>query len=272
LHPTTTISPSEPEQKPSNYRKKLINIDRKTKRHSRPDRESKNVIPNLFRDLISHFHGEDEKVYMNNEALELLKKTGAVFMDSHFVGTSGRHFATYINKDALYPHTIETSRMGELFAEKNNDLDIDVVAAPAIGGIILSTWTAYHLTKQKGKEILGIYTEKTPTNDQILTRGYDKFVKGKHILVIEDLATTGGSVKKVVNTIRAAGGNVVGVCLMVNKDVDLITSDFIGAPLRWLSELKTPTYSVEECPMCKSEVPIDTRVGHGKKFLAAQHK
>lgn len=207
---------------------------------------------------------------MHNEALELLKKTNAVFMDSHFVGTSGRHMATYINKDALYPHTIETSRMGELFAEKNQDLAVDVVAAPALGGIILSTWTAYHLTKLKGREVLGIYTEKTTDGNQILTRGYDKFITGKNILVIEDLATTGGSVKKVVNTIREAGGNVVAVCLMVNKNVDDITTELIGAPLRWLSELKTETYTAEECPLCKNGVPVNTTVGHGKKFLEAQ--
>src|SRR6266568_5380513 len=135
---------------------------------------------------------------MNDEALELLKKTKALLTDSHFVGTSGRHMAIYINKDALYPHTKETSRMGELFAAKNNDLDIDVVAAPALGGIILSTWTAYHLSKLKKKEILGIYTEKNPDKNQIFTRGYDKLVKDKNVLIIEDLTTTGGSVKKVV--------------------------------------------------------------------------
>ncbi len=210
---------------------------------------------------------------MKNEAIQLLQKTNAIYMDSHFVGTSGRHMATYINKDALYPHVIETSRMGELFAKKNKDLDIDVVAAPALGGIILSTWTAFHLTKMKGKEILGIYTEKSADKtDQILTRGYDKFVKDKNILVIEDLATTGGSVKKVVNRIRTAGGNVVAVCLMVNKNVDEITSELIGAPLSWLSELKTETFEPENCPLCKKGIPIDTRVGHGKKFLEAQKK
>ena len=95
---------------------------------------------------------------MEDEVLALLKKTGAILTDSHFVGTSGKHMATYINKDALYPHTLETSRMGELFAEKNKDVEIDIVAAPALGGIILSTWTAYHLTKLKNKEVLGVYT------------------------------------------------------------------------------------------------------------------
>ncbi|CAN5131093.1 phosphoribosyltransferase family protein [soil metagenome] len=207
---------------------------------------------------------------MNNKAIELLTKTGAILPNDHFVGTSGRHFATYINKDALYPHTKETSEMGELFAEKNKDLDIDVVAAPAMGGIILSTWTAYHLSQLKGQEVLGIYTEKDADKNQIFTRGYDTYVKGKNVLIVEDLTTTGGSVKKVVDTVRKAGGNVVQVCVMVNKDPENVTSDLMGVPFSSLAELKVETYSAEECPLCKENVPINTKVGHGKKFLDAK--
>lgn len=207
---------------------------------------------------------------MNNEALDLLKQTQAILTDSHFVGTSGRHMATYINKDAMYPHTEATSRMGELFADKNKDLDIDVVVAPALGGIILSTWTAYHLTKLKGKEILGIYTEKTLDKNQVFTRGYDKLITGKNVLVIEDLAQTGGSVKKVVESVKAIGGTVVGVCVMVNKDPENITSELIGAPLSWLAELKTESYEEATCPLCQQGVSINTTVGHGKKYLESK--
>ena len=57
-----------------------------------------------------------------------------------------------------------------MFAEKFLDMDIDTVAAPALGGIILSQWTAYHLSELKGKEILGVYTEKTPEKEQIYQR------------------------------------------------------------------------------------------------------
>lgn len=207
---------------------------------------------------------------MANEALDLLKQTHAILADSHFVGTSGRHMPLYINKDALYPHPEAVSRMGELFAEMNKDLDIDVVAAPALGGIVLSTWTAYHLTKLKGKEVLGIYTEKDAIKNQVFTRGYDKLVTGKNVLVIEDLAQTGGSVKKVVASVKEVGGNVVQVCVMVNKDPEKITSELVGAPLSWLAELKTETWEADDCPLCKKGVPINTTVGHGKKFLEAQ--
>ena len=207
-----------------------------------------------------------------DEALELLQKTHALLMDSHFVGTSGRHMAIYINKDALYPHTAETSRMGELFAEKNKDFDFDVVAGPALGGIILSTWTAYHLSRLKNKEILGIYTEKDAEKNQIFTRGYDKLVKGKKVLVIEDLTTTGGSVKKVVDSVKNVGGDVVQVCVMVNRDPDNVNSDSIGAPFSSLAVLKAESWDEADCPLCKQNVPVDITVGHGKEFLRSKGK
>lgn len=212
-----------------------------------------------------------ENKIMKDEVIQLLKKTNAIFTDSHFVGTSGRHMSLYVNKDALYPHTKETSRMGELFAEKNKDLDIDVVVAPALGGIILSTWTAYHLSNLKKREILGVYTEKTPDKNQIFTRGYDALVKGKNVLVIEDNVTTGGSVKKVVNSVREAGGNVVAVCVMFNRNLN-ITSETIEAPFSSLAVIEAESWEEKDCPLCKQNVPIDTRVGHGKKYLEAKEK
>ena len=200
-----------------------------------------------------------------------LKKTKAILTDDHFVGTSGKHFATYINKDALYPHTKETSRIGELFAEKNKHLEIDVVAAPALGGIILSTWTAYHLSRLKDKEILGVYTEKNAEKNQIFTRGYDALVKEKNVLIIEDLTQTGGSVKKVVEAVRNVGGNVTHVCVMVNKDSININSETIGAPFSSLAVLDVPSYSAEDCPLCKQGIPINTTIGHGRKHLEARN-
>jgi orotate phosphoribosyltransferase len=209
---------------------------------------------------------------MNDKALQLLKDTNALLMDDHFVGTSGRHLNIYINKDALYPHTKQTSQMGELFAEKNKDLEIDVVAAPALGGIILSTWTAYHLSNLKNREILGVYTEKDAEKNQVFTRGYDALVKGKNVLVIEDLTTTGGSVKKVIQSVRNAGGNVIQVCVMVNRDPELVNSETIGAPFSSLAVLKAESWDEKDCPLCKKNLPINTTVGHGKKYLEEKNK
>ncbi len=205
-----------------------------------------------------------------SQILDLLKKTGAVLTDSHFVGTSGKHFATYINKDALYPHTKETSEVCKLMAEKIKDLEIDAVIGPSVGGIILSQWTASHLSEIKGKEVLGIYTEKNEEGNQVLKRGYDKQVAGKKVIIVEDLTTTGGSAKKVVETAKAAGAEVVGVVVMVNKNPKEVTSEFFGVPFYFLDVLEVPVYEEAECPLCKTGIPIDVRVGHGKKYLEAK--
>lgn len=208
---------------------------------------------------------------MEEELVTLLKKTGALITDDHLVGTSGRHMSVYVNKDMLLTHTAETSRAGELFAQKNKDLSIDVVVGPAMGAIILAQWTAFHLSKLKGKEILSVYTDKKPLEDgsdgQILKRGYDKIVEGKNILIVEDTTTTGGSVVKVAETVKAAGGNVVQLCVMVNRDPATINSDTLGWPFSWLASVPAESYPEDDCPLCASGVPVNTKVGHGKKFL-----
>lgn len=207
-----------------------------------------------------------------DNVLDILKKVGAVLTDDHFVYTSGKHGAVYINKDALYPHTEETSQVGMMLAKKAKDLDIDVVVGPALGGIILSTWTAYHLSSLKSKEILGVYTEKDENKNQVFTRNYDKLVKDKNVLVIEDLTTTGGSVAKVVETVKKAGGRVVTVIVMVNRSPKTVNGDTVGAPFMALGELPVEIWDSEKCPLCKAGAPINTNVGHGKKFLEQKNK
>jgi orotate phosphoribosyltransferase len=205
-----------------------------------------------------------------SDVISILKKVQAVLTDGHFVYTSGKHGSIYVNKDAVYPHTKETSQIGKLFAEKFKNKNIDVVAAPALGGIILSQWTAYHLSKLKKKEVLGVYTEKNAENGQIFTRGYDKLVKGKNVLVIEDLTTTGGSVRKVVDTVKAADGKVVGIGVMINRDPKNVTTEVVGGPFISLGILKAEAFDEKKCPLCKKGVPINTNAGHGKKYLEAK--
>jgi len=201
---------------------------------------------------------------MQNEVLNILKKAGAALSNDHFVGVSGLHFDTYINKDALIMHPLEVYKIGKLFAEKYKNDEIDVVVAPALGGIIFAQWTAYHLSLLTNKEVLAIYTEKTSDKDQVFTRGYDAQVFGKRVLVLEDVISTGGSVLKVINAVKKAGGEVVGVSVMVNKDPQKLNSETFGAPLYALCDLPIVLYTEDECPLCKAGIPINTTVGHGK--------
>ncbi len=205
-----------------------------------------------------------------NDIVLMLKQVGAIITDSHIVYTSGKHGSVYVNKDALYPHTALSSEVGEMFAQKNKDLDIDTVVAPALGGIILSQWTAYHLSKLKGKEIFGVYTEKDSEKNQVFTRGYDRFITGKRVLVIEDLTNTGGSVLKVVNSVRAAGGTVAAVSVMVNRSPDVVNEAMMGAPFSALGILRAEAFDESLCPLCASGVPINTTIGHGKKYMESK--
>ena len=201
------------------------------------------------------------------DIISILKNVGAIITDSHFVGTSGRHISAYINKDALISYPKHTSKVGKLFAEKFKNKNIEVVVAPAVAGIPFSQWTAYHLGVMNKKNVLSLYTEKTPENGQIFKRGYDLLVKNKRVLVIEDITTTGSSVKKVVQSVKKAGGKIVAVCVMVNRDLKLVNSKSIGAPFSSLGVFKVPSYSEKECPLCQNNIPINTQFGHGKKFL-----
>jgi orotate phosphoribosyltransferase len=202
--------------------------------------------------------------------VDTLKKIGAVITDDHFVYTSGKHGEVYINKDALYPYTKETSEVCLEMAQKFAKKEVEAVVGPALGGIILSQWVAYHLSKLKSKEIFGIYTEKDEHDDQVLRRGYDQIIKGKKVLVVEDLTTTGGSVKKVVNTIRAAGAEVVAVCVMVNRDPKNVNAQTVGAPFVAADVLEAKAYNEADCPFCKANRPINTKIGHGQKYLESK--
>lgn len=213
---------------------------------------------------------------MNSEEfLEILKSTGGYITNSHIIGTSGKHLDSYMNKDAIYPHTSKISQVCRAMAAPFAKDGIEAVVAPALGGIVLSQWVAHHLSEMTGKEVLAIYTEKTADKDQILTRGYDKLVAGKKVLVVEDILTTGGSVIKVVNTVKKVGAEVVAVSVMINRNPSVVTSEVVGAPLTALASLTLPAYDEGECPLCKQGVEINTSVGKGREYLekkAAQAK
>lgn len=216
------------------------------------------------------------------KVLELLKEAEGVFQ-GHFVYTSGKHAPRYLNKMALFAHPLLASKMGELFAQKYKNLpagrQVDVVVAPALGGIVLAQWVAYHLSRFKNREVIAVYTEKDKgtqasgaESNQIFTRGYDKYVEGKNVLVVEDIVTTGISVKKVVIAVNAAGGKIVEVCSIanINSEPSSITDELIGAKYSSLAELPVILYDEDNCKLCKDKVPINTNLGHGKKFLESR--
>jgi len=209
---------------------------------------------------------------MEKKVINILKKVGAIITDSHIVLTSGRHTSAYINPDNLLPNTNAVSQIAKIFADSFSQKNIDVVVGPAVGGIIISTWVAHHLSKIKKKSILGIFTEKDADKNQIFERGFDKLVKGKQVLVVEDITTTGGSAKKAADSVKKAGGNVVMVSVMVNRDPEKVNAKVIGYPYKPLATFNIESYDEKVCPLCQKNIPINTEVGHGKEYLEGKNR
>jgi orotate phosphoribosyltransferase len=205
-----------------------------------------------------------------DEVLDVLQKSGA-FRSGHFVLTTGRHSDSYINKDALYTYTHDTSRLCKEMALRYKDAGAEAVLGPAVAAAILSQWTAYHLTDLNGREVYATYADKDGKGGFILKRGYDKLLSGKKVLIVEDLTTTGGSILKVVNAAKAAGAEVIGVCVLCNRGE--VTAEMTGAPrIESLVHVQLDSWEAGECDLCKGDIPVNTDIGHGKEFLAKKEK
>lgn len=205
------------------------------------------------------------------EIMQLFTNAGAIVTGSHFVYNSGRHSSVYVNKDALYLHTNITRRLCEQMASSYDADTVDVVVGPVMGGIILSQWVAAALNARRTSgETLAVYAEKedTTSGSQFsFRRGYDTYIAGKRILVVEDVLTTGGSARKVVELVRQHSGDVVGLSALCNRG-NVQPHDVGNVPLQTLVTLPLDTYTEEECPFCKQRIPVNTELGKGKAFLA----
>jgi orotate phosphoribosyltransferase len=201
------------------------------------------------------------------QTLEMLARLKAVITGSHVVYASGKHGSAYVNKDAIYPHTFETADLCELLSKMFAKDDVEVVLAPAVGGVILSQWTAYYLSNELQREVLGVYADKEGEGF-VVKRGYDKLIKEKRVLIVEDILTTGGSVKKVVEIVQKLEGIIVGVGALVNRG-GVTAADVGGVPkLMALANVTLDAWDESACPLCAQNVPINTDVGKGREFLA----
>jgi orotate phosphoribosyltransferase len=209
----------------------------------------------------------------DDDVLATLARVGALITGDHLIYTSGRHGSSYVNKDALYPHTAATSQVCAGIARRFAEAGVEVVAGPTVGGVIMAQWTAHHLAALTGREVLAVYAEEEVgeggARRRLFRRGYDTLVAGRRVLVVEDILTTGGSVRLVVEAVAAAGGTVVGVGALCNRGG--VSAEAIGAPeLFSLSTVPMESFAAEECPLCAAGVPVNTRVGKGAAFVASR--
>lgn len=214
---------------------------------------------------------------MARDPFAIMEEVGAI-VEGHFMLTSGRHADRYMNKDGVYVHTAAISELCLQMAGFSDD-GVQTVVGPEKGGIILSQWTAHHLSTLLGREVLSAYAEKDGKGGFVFNRLYYRLVKVHRVLIVEDVITTGGSVEAVVKAVRALEGTIVGVSVLCNRsglDAKALAQQL---EVPWVHALTTisknawPTWKPEECLVtgpCSKGIPISTDLGKGKEFLASK--
>lgn len=171
--------------------------------------------------------------------IEILEKSG-VLLNGHFLLTSGRHSNQYMQCAQILQYPEYTEEIAKGLAEEFQQDAIDVVVGPAVGGIIF----AYEVARQLGAK--NVFAERED-GKMTLRRGFSIPV-GARVLVAEDVVTTGGSVKEVIEVVKGQGAEVIGVAVLVDRSNGTI--DF-GTKLKAALTTEVISYEAEECPLCK---------------------
>ena len=187
------------------------------------------------------------------EVRALLVKTGAI-MDGHFLLTSGLHSPHYVEKFNVLQHPAYTAQLCAAMAEKFKDAEIETVVGPVTGGILL----AHETGKALGTR--AIFTERVD-GKMTFRRGFS-LREGERVLIVEDIVTTGGSIKEVIEVVKAAGAVPVAVSMLVDRSGG--KANFGDVPSTALLTMDVETYSPDTCPLCAKGVPMTKRGRTGK--------
>jgi orotate phosphoribosyltransferase len=184
---------------------------------------------------------------VTTDAEKVLRDAGAL-LEGHFQLSSGRHSQLYIEKFRLLERPPQTDALCRMIADWARALSPDLVAGPTTGGIIIS----YEVARRLG--VRSIFAEKNEDGSpgRSFLRGFD-IAPGERVLVVDDVLTTGGSVRDVLDAVRAVGGEVIGVAVLVDRSAGRVN---FGAPLFACLELDLPSYAPDACPLCDAGVPL----------------
>ena len=178
----------------------------------------------------------------NESLLKLFEERGAL-LQGHFLLSSGLHSARYLQCARVLMDPALATRLGKELAERLRPLlgegPARAVVAPALGGVLVAHEVA------RGLGCLGLFTERQD-GKMALRRGFT-LEPGEGVVVVEDVITTGGSTREVMEVVRAAGARVVAVGSLVDRSGGKAE---LGVPYRSLLELEVPSYAAADCPLC----------------------
>ena len=198
-----------------------------------------------------------ERTLARRDALQAFEAAGA-FLRGHFVYTSGRHGADYLEKFRILEDPKTTTALAAMIANEFSPLTPELVAGPTTGGIIL----AYEVARQLG--VNAVYVERGEPGGRTLRRGFE-IPPGARVLVVDDVVTTGGSVAETEACITNAGGTVIGIGVLADRTAGRAAT---SVPFFACLTVDFPTYPSDSCPQCAAGIPVAAPRGSGKKALA----
>jgi orotate phosphoribosyltransferase len=184
-------------------------------------------------------------VINNEEVMRKFEEAGAI-QKGHFKLTSGVHSDIYIQCAQVMQYPEFMNNLCSELGKKFRGEDVDVIVGPAVGAIIM----AHVMARVLGPWVRAIFTERE--NGKMTLRRSFKIKKGEKVLVVEDVTTTGSSVKEVIDIVKERQGKVVGVGALIDRSGGKI--DF-GVKTQSLLTLDIKIYLPEVCPLCKKGIP-----------------
>ena len=182
---------------------------------------------------------------LSTEEIKKIFIDSGALLEGHFRLTSGRHSDRYIQCARVLMEPKYTSALCGHLAEAFKNDSVDVVVGPAMGGIVIS----YEMARQLG--VPSLFTERV--DGKMTLRRNFTIEPGQKVLVVEDVVTTGGSVKEVIDIVKENGGEVVGVALLVDRSNGKVD---LGARVEACLSMDVKSYEAEDCPLCKAGLPI----------------
>jgi orotate phosphoribosyltransferase len=181
--------------------------------------------------------------------LNLFERTSA-YLHGHFRLTSGLHSSEYLQCALVLQHPVHAESLGRDLSSKVLALlpggEVHVVASPAVGGLIIG----HEVARALGARF--IFTERGADGRMILRRGFS-VQPGESVAVIEDVVTTGGSTREVVELLQAAGARVLAAGSIIDRSGG---SAQVGAPRAALVTLQVTAWLPEHCPLCQQGLPV----------------
>ncbi len=182
--------------------------------------------------------------FVSETVLQIFRETGA-YLKGHFRLTSGLHSNEYLQCALVLQHPAVAERLGRELAAQLPACDI--VVSPAIGGLIIG----HEVARAKGVRFL--FTERDAAGKMTLRRGFS-VQPGETALVIEDVVTTGGSTREVIELLRSSGARVLAAASVIDRSGGRAD---LGVPRIALATLDVIAYAPEDCPLCKQGVPVE---------------